>query len=47
MCHSVEAGGCAGSDVIVITAGARQKPGQTRMDLALDNVRMCHMLVPS
>ena len=44
--HSVEAGGCAGSDVIVLTAGARQKPGQTRMDLAVANVRMCRTLVP-
>src|SRR4051812_19792755 len=25
---------CAGADVVVITAGASQKPGMTRMDLA-------------
>ena len=37
---------CAGSDVIVLAAGARQRPGQTRMDLAADNARMCRELVP-
>jgi L-lactate dehydrogenase len=25
---------CAGADVVAITAGAKQKPGQTRLDLA-------------
>lgn len=35
------------SDVIVITAGAKQKPGQTRLDLAAANVEMCRKLVPS
>lgn len=39
-------GDCAGSDVIVLAAGARQRPGQTRMDLAADNARMCRELVP-
>ncbi|WP_370615718.1 L-lactate dehydrogenase [Mumia sp. Pv 4-285] len=29
---------CAGADVVVMTAGARQKPGQTRLDLAEENV---------
>ena len=37
---------CAGSDVVVITAGAKQKPGQTRLDLAAANVAMCRDLVP-
>ncbi|QIK67758.1 L-lactate dehydrogenase [Nocardioides sp. HDW12B] len=37
---------CAGSDVVVITAGAKQKPGQTRLDLAAANVEMCRGLVP-
>jgi L-lactate dehydrogenase len=36
-----------GSDIIVITAGAKQKPGQTRLDLAAANVAMCKTLVPS
>lgn len=29
---------CAGADIVVMTAGARQKPGQTRLDLAEVNV---------
>lgn len=37
---------CAGADVIVITAGAKQKPGQTRMDLAGANAEICKKLVP-
>jgi L-lactate dehydrogenase len=37
---------CAGADVIVITAGAKQRPGQTRLDLATANVAMCRDLVP-
>ena len=35
------------SDVVVITAGAKQKPGQTRLELAAVNVRMCRSLVPA
>ena len=38
---------CAGADVIVITAGAKQDPGQTRLDLAAANVAMCRDLVPA
>lgn len=34
------------SDVIVITAGAKQKPGQTRLDLAGTNVAMLRDLMP-
>jgi L-lactate dehydrogenase len=37
---------CAGADVIAITAGAKQQPGQTRLDLAAINVGMCRELVP-
>jgi L-lactate dehydrogenase len=37
---------CAGADVIAITAGAKQRPGQTRLELAGTNVRMCETLVP-
>ena len=36
----------AGADVVVITAGAKQHPGQTRLDLAAANVEMCRTLVP-
>ncbi len=38
---------CADADVVVITAGAKQKPGQTRLDLAAANVAMCRDLVPA
>jgi L-lactate dehydrogenase len=37
---------CAGADVIAITAGAKQKPGQTRLELAGSNVEICRKLVP-
>ncbi|MCQ1987618.1 L-lactate dehydrogenase [Arthrobacter sp. zg-Y844] len=36
----------AGADVIVITAGARQQPGQSRLDLAGANVRILENLMP-
>jgi L-lactate dehydrogenase len=35
------------SDLLVITAGAKQKPGQTRLELATVNVEMCRSLVPA
>ena len=38
---------CAGADVVVITAGAKQDPGQSRLDLAAANVAMCRDLVPA
>lgn len=38
---------CRDADVVVITAGAKQKPGQTRLDLAEANVNMCRTLVPA
>lgn len=34
------------SDVVVITAGAKQKPGQSRMDLAEANASICKSLIP-
>ncbi|HEX4796580.1 MAG TPA: L-lactate dehydrogenase [Humisphaera sp.] len=37
---------CADADVIVVTAGAKQKPGQSRLDLAAANVHMCRDLIP-
>ena len=36
----------AGSQIIVVTAGAKQKPGQTRLDLAATNVAMAQDLTP-
>ncbi|MGC0239363.1 L-lactate dehydrogenase [Arthrobacter sp. SD76] len=35
-----------GADVVVITAGAKQEPGQTRLDLAGTNVRILEQLMP-
>ncbi|WP_395818972.1 L-lactate dehydrogenase [Archangium minus] len=43
---SDDIGVCAGADVVVITAGAKQKPGQTRLELAGANVELCRKLVP-
>jgi L-lactate dehydrogenase len=37
---------CKDASVIVITAGAKQKPGQTRMDLAAANANLSKTLVP-
>jgi L-lactate dehydrogenase len=43
---SDDVGICADASVIVITAGAKQKPGQTRMDLASANAAICRTLLP-
>jgi L-lactate dehydrogenase len=37
---------CRDADVVVVTAGAKQKPGQTRMDLASANAAICKDLIP-
>lgn len=37
----------AGAHVVVITAGAKQDPGQTRIDLAGTNVRLLESLMPT
>lgn len=34
------------SHVVVMTAGAKQKPGQTRMDLAEANASICRKIIP-
>ena len=36
----------AGSQIVVVTAGAKQKPGQTRLELAATNVAMAQDLTP-
>ncbi len=36
----------AESDVVVITAGAKQKPGQTRLDLAAQNIGILRGMLP-
>ncbi|MGH7178641.1 MAG: lactate/malate family dehydrogenase, partial [Tepidisphaeraceae bacterium] len=38
---------CKDADVVILTAGAKSKPGQTRMELAGVNVEMCRTLVPN
>ena len=35
-----------GSDVVVMTAGAKQKPGQSRLELAAANAHICATLLP-
>lgn len=37
---------CAGADVVVVTAGAKQKPGQTRLELAEKTVGLVRTLMP-
>ncbi len=36
---------CAEAELVAITAGAKQKPGQTRLDLVRDNVVICKDIV--
>lgn len=36
----------AGSDLVVITAGRKQDPGQTRMELSRDNVGLFRKIIP-
>jgi L-lactate dehydrogenase len=43
---SDDVGVCAGADVVVVTAGAKQKIGQSRMDLATANVEICRKILP-
>ncbi|MEK0306874.1 L-lactate dehydrogenase [Bifidobacterium favimelis] len=38
---------CRDADMVVITAGARQKPGQTRLDLAGATVNIMKSIIPS
>ena len=37
----------AGSAIVVVTAGAKQKPGQSRLELAATNVAMAQTLTPA
>jgi L-lactate dehydrogenase len=43
--HEIEV--CRDANVVVITAGAKQKPGQSRLDLAEANVAICRQVVPA
>ncbi|HEX7412792.1 MAG TPA: L-lactate dehydrogenase [Bacteroidia bacterium] len=39
--------GCEDADIVVITAGANRKPGQSRIDLAQDNVAIFKDIIPA
>jgi L-lactate dehydrogenase len=43
---SVDYSSLENSDVVVITAGAAQKPGETRLDLAAKNLAMIEEMIP-
>jgi len=43
--HAGDYDDCADASVVVITAGAKQKPGQTRLALVNDNVRICRSIM--
>ena len=38
---------CADADVVMVTAGAKQKPGQTRIDLAENTISLVRSMLPS
>ena len=38
---------CGGADVVVVTAGARQRPGQTRLDLAEATISLMRSIMPA
>ena len=38
--------GCEEADIVVITAGTRQKPGQTRIELVQENVTLFKDIIP-
>lgn len=38
---------CADAAVVIITSGANQKPGQSRMDLAATNVKIMEEIIPN
>jgi L-lactate dehydrogenase len=44
--HSAGFEECTGSDIVVITAGAKQKPGQSRLDLVQQNTDIFKEVVP-
>ena len=39
--------GCKDADIVVITAGAKQKPGQSRIDLVQNNVTIFKDIIPA
>jgi L-lactate dehydrogenase len=47
MIYSAGWEGCKDADIVVITAGTNQKPGQTRLDLVQANVAIFKQIVPA
>ncbi|HIW71626.1 MAG TPA: L-lactate dehydrogenase [Candidatus Levilactobacillus faecigallinarum] len=45
--YSADYSDCKDADVVVITAGAAQKPGETRLDLVNKNLKIFSMIIPS
>jgi L-lactate dehydrogenase len=43
---SDDVGICAGADMVVVTAGAKQQPGQSRMELAGNTIGLMEKIVP-
>ncbi len=43
--HAGDYEDCGGADIVVICAGAKQKPGQSRMELVATNVEICRQIV--
>ncbi|MBC7880987.1 MAG: L-lactate dehydrogenase [Anaerolineae bacterium] len=37
---------CQGADIVIITAGAKQRPGETRLDLVQRNAQIFQQLIP-
>jgi L-lactate dehydrogenase len=44
--HVGDYAGCAGADIVVVTAGAPSRPGETRLDLAGRNAAIFRHIVP-
>ena len=45
--EAVDYPGIAGSDLVVVTAGKGQKPGQSRLDLIKENVELYKTIIPT
>ncbi|MBN1559710.1 NAD(P)-binding domain-containing protein [candidate division KSB1 bacterium] len=45
--HAGDYADCDSADIVVITAGAAQKPGETRLDLTRRNIEVMNEIVPN
>jgi L-lactate dehydrogenase len=45
--YNADFDGCAGADIVVITAGAKQKVGETRIDLVQKNTEIFKEIIPN